>query len=110
MRKSALSLPVGVLILALATSTVAHEPMLIERQDAASVSVLGDDDAPATFWPSKDSKLDEAEPLYTPGGQSHLAQFFLYLDARYGGAAGYLKQKLGFSETDLDSLRATLLE
>ena len=110
MRKSALSLPAGVLILTLATSAVAHEPLLIERQDAASVSVLRDDDAPATFWLSKDGKLNEAEPLYTPSEQSHLAQFFLYLDARYGGAAGYLKQKLGFSETDLDSLRATLLE
>ncbi len=51
-----------------------------------------------------------AEPLYTPSGQSHLAQFFLYLDARYGGSAEYLTQKLGFSETQLAKIRTDLLE
>ena len=110
MKKSALSLSVAMLAVVLAFPVGAAEPLRIERQNMHNTSIVRDDDAPATFWLSKDSKLDEAEPLYTPSGQSHLAQFFLYLDARYGGAAGYLKQKLGFSETDLDSLRATLLE
>ena len=54
--------------------------------------------------------LTKAEPLYTPNGKSHLAQFFIYLDAQYGGTAGYLKQKLGFTEANLDTLRATLLQ
>ena len=52
----------------------------------------------------------KAEPLYTPSGQSHLAQFFTHLDARYGGTAGYLKQKLGFTEADLDRLRDIMLQ
>lgn len=51
-----------------------------------------------------------AEPLYTPSGQSHLKQFFDYLDATYGGSAGYLKQKLGFTDRDLEKLRADMLQ
>lgn len=54
----------------------------------------------------KDSK---AEPLYTPSGESHLAQFFAYLDATYGGSAGYMKQVLGFTDNDLARLRAAML-
>jgi len=52
----------------------------------------------------------KAEPLYTPTGQSHLAQFFTYLDAQYGGTEGYLEQELGLTESDLDQLRSDLLE
>jgi protein-tyrosine phosphatase len=37
----------------------------------------------------------KAEPLYTPTGVSHLAQFFTYLDRTYGGSEGYWKQGLG---------------
>lgn len=57
-----------------------------------------------------DNKDARAEPLYAPGGESHLAQFFTYLDATYGGSAGYMKQVLGFSDADLASLRAAMLE
>ncbi|QZP09154.1 tyrosine-protein phosphatase [Caenibius sp. WL] len=52
----------------------------------------------------------KAEPLYTPSGQSHLAQFFAYLDARYGGSAAYFQQELGFTPTDLEKLRANMLQ
>ncbi len=52
----------------------------------------------------------EANPLYTPSGASHLAQFFTYLDARYGGAEGYMKQALGFSDADIVKLRAIMLD
>ena len=57
-----------------------------------------------------DNKDAKAEPLYAPSGASHLAQFFPYLDATYGGAAGYMKQVLGFSDADLASLRAAMLQ
>ena len=49
------------------------------------------------------------EPLYTRSGASHLAQFFTYLDATYGGAEGYMKQVLGFSDDDLARLRSVML-
>lgn len=51
----------------------------------------------------------KAEPLYTPTGQSHLAQFFTYLDARYGGAEGYLRT-IGFTDADFAKLRADMLQ
>ncbi|MDD3799247.1 MAG: tyrosine-protein phosphatase [Novosphingobium sp.] len=51
-----------------------------------------------------------AEPLYTPGGASHLAQFFVYLDAEYGGSEGYVKQVLGFSDADIARLRQIMLD
>ena len=51
----------------------------------------------------------KAEPLYTPSGQSHLAQFFTYIDSRYGGTESYLKQKLGLSDVDLEALRTKML-
>lgn len=50
-----------------------------------------------------------AEPLYTPTGQSHLAQFFNHLDATYGGSAGYLEQQLGMTGADIERLRAIML-
>jgi protein-tyrosine phosphatase len=52
----------------------------------------------------------KAEPLYTPTGASHLAQFFTYMDQEYGGSEGYLKKELGFTDQDLTKLRATMLE
>ena len=51
----------------------------------------------------------KAEPLFTPSGQSHLVQFFAYLDQRYGGPQGYLKQKVGLTDADFDALRAKML-
>lgn len=52
----------------------------------------------------------KAEPLYTPTGQSHLAQFFVYLDGQYGSTAGYLKQELGLTDADLAKLKSDLLQ
>lgn len=51
----------------------------------------------------------EAEPLFTPSGQSHLVQFFAHLDATYGGSEGYLTQQLGVTPEDIAQLRATML-
>lgn len=51
-----------------------------------------------------------AEPLYSKSGASHLAQFFTYLDATYGGSEGYMRKVLGFSDADLADLRATMLD
>ncbi|MEW9855985.1 tyrosine-protein phosphatase [Novosphingobium sp. M1R2S20] len=61
------------------------------------------------FAKVKDEPM-KAEPLYTPGGVSHLAQFFDHLDGEYGGSAGYLKKELGFSDQDLERLRAVMLD
>ena len=52
----------------------------------------------------------KAQPLYTPSGQSHLAQFFAHLDATYGGSEGYMKQKLGFTDEQLAKLRTAMLD
>ena len=52
----------------------------------------------------------KANPLYTPSGQSHLAQFFVHLDATYGGSEGYMRQKLGFTDEQLAKLRAAMLD
>lgn len=51
-----------------------------------------------------------AEPLYAPSGASHLAQFFTYLDAKYGGSAGYMKQVLGFTDADIARLKTVMLD
>lgn len=51
-----------------------------------------------------------AEPLYTPSGQSHLAQFFAHLDATYGGTAGYLQQHLGLTAGEIEQLRTVMLD
>ena len=58
---------------------------------------------------AKGGGQSKAEPLYTPSGQSHLAQFFVYLDQKYGGAEGYLKQKVGLTDADFQALRTKLL-
>ncbi|WP_443477779.1 tyrosine-protein phosphatase [Novosphingobium aerophilum] len=57
-----------------------------------------------------DGQPPKAEPLYTPGGISHLAQFFTYLDKQYGGTEGYLKQKIGLTDADIARLRQTMLD
>ncbi len=54
--------------------------------------------------------MRKANPLYTASGQSHLVQFFTYLDATYGGSEGYMKQKLGFTDEQIASLRAAMLD
>lgn len=56
-----------------------------------------------------DGQPIKAEPLYTPGGASHLAQFFTYLDQNYGGSEGYLRT-LGFTDADFARLRKVMLD
>jgi len=51
-----------------------------------------------------------AQPLYTPSGASHLAQFFAYLDATYGGSEAFMKDELGFTDAELARLRAVMLD
>lgn len=51
-----------------------------------------------------------AEPLYTPTGISHLAQFFTYVDQEYGGSEGYLRRELGFADQDIARLRQVMLD
>lgn len=51
----------------------------------------------------------KAEPLYTKDGQSHLAQFFDYMDAEYGGVEPYLNAKLGIGPSELAQLRRLYL-
>ena len=55
------------------------------------------------------SERMRAEPLYTPKGGSHMAQFFTYIDKEYGGSEGYLKE-LGFTDQDLARLRQVMLD
>jgi protein-tyrosine phosphatase len=57
-----------------------------------------------------DGKPVKAEPLYTPSGASHLAQFFTYVDAQYGGSEAYMKKALGLTAVDIAGLRATMLD
>lgn len=52
----------------------------------------------------------KAEPLYTPKGASHLAQFFTYVDQQYGGSEAYLKKELGLTDQDVRKLRAVMLD
>jgi protein-tyrosine phosphatase len=52
----------------------------------------------------------QAEPLYTPTGASHLAQFFTYIDQEYGGSEQYLRKQLGFTDQNVLQLRAVMLE
>lgn len=52
----------------------------------------------------------QAEPLYTPDGQSHIVQFFAHLDANYGGVEGFLQQELGIGPTEIARLRELYLE
>jgi protein-tyrosine phosphatase len=59
---------------------------------------------------SDGKKRTVAEPLYTPSGASHLAQFFTYIDTQYGGSEGFMKQALKLSDADIAKLRASMLD
>lgn len=68
---------------------------------------------PGNTWAERFAKAGErakASPLYTPSGQSHLAQFFEYLDQTYGGSEGYMRQVLGFGDAELSELRKAMLD
>lgn len=56
-----------------------------------------------------DGQPAKAEPLYTPSGAAHLAQFFAYADKQYGGSEGYLRT-LGFTDADFARLRHVMLD
>lgn len=60
------------------------------------------------FARAQDERV-KAEPLYTPKGASHLAQFFTYIDQQYGGSEGYLRKELGLTDGDMVKLRAVML-
>lgn len=63
------------------------------------------------FYIDKDGKKRAvAEPLYTPSGASHLAQFFTYIDTQYGGSEAFMKQALRLDESDIAKLRKTMLD
>ena len=62
------------------------------------------------YYAADEKKRTVAEPLYTPSGASHLAQFFTYIDAQYGGSEGFMKQALRLTDADIAQLRATMLE
>ncbi|OHC97368.1 MAG: protein tyrosine phosphatase [Sphingomonadales bacterium GWF1_63_6] len=62
------------------------------------------------YYFSKDeTQRTIAEPLYTPSGASHLAQFFTYIDSQYGGSEGFMKKALLLTDADVGTLRATML-
>lgn len=52
----------------------------------------------------------KAEPLFTPSGKAHLAQFFEVIDREYGSVAGYLATELGLSERDIGRLKSLYLD
>lgn len=63
------------------------------------------------YYFSKDETVRAvAEPLYTKSGASHLAQFFTYIDAEYGGSEAYMRKLLGFTDADIARLRAAMLD
>ncbi|NWK94397.1 protein-tyrosine-phosphatase [Sphingobium lactosutens] len=62
------------------------------------------------YFSADEKKRAVAEPLYTPTGASHLAQFFTYIDSEYGGSEGYMKKALGLTDTDIAKLRAAMLD
>ena len=61
------------------------------------------------YFSGDEKKRATAEPLYTPSGASHLAQFFTYIDGQYGGSEGYMKKALGLTDADIAKLRAVML-
>ena len=50
-----------------------------------------------------------AEPLFDPGGRSHIAEFLDYLDAEYGGPDRYLERELGIGASEISRLRRIYL-
>lgn len=61
------------------------------------------------FARAQDQRV-KAEPLFTPSGASHLAQFFSHIDKEYGGSEGYLKKELGLSDQDIGKLKQIMLD
>lgn len=61
------------------------------------------------YFSGDENKRATAEPLYTPSGASHLAQFFTYIDSEYGGSEGYMRKALGLTDADIAGLKATML-
>jgi protein-tyrosine phosphatase len=61
------------------------------------------------YFSADEKKRSVAEPLYTPTGASHLAQFFTYIDSVYGGSKGYMKKALGLTDADITGLKAVML-
>ncbi|WP_298282732.1 tyrosine-protein phosphatase, partial [Novosphingobium sp.] len=51
----------------------------------------------------------KAEPLFTPKGNSHLAQYFELIDKNYGSVEAYLDKELGVTAADIKRLRALYL-
>ncbi len=62
------------------------------------------------YFSADEKKRTTAEPLYTPSGASHLAQFFTYIDKEYGGSEGFMKKALGLTDVDISKLRAAMLD
>lgn len=62
------------------------------------------------YFAADEKKRTVAEPLFTPSGASHLAQFFTYIDAQYGGSERFMKQALGLKDADIARLRTTMLD
>jgi protein-tyrosine phosphatase len=50
------------------------------------------------------------EPLYSPSGASHLAQFLDGIDREYGGVEKYLASQLGIGPMEITRLRSLYLE
>ena len=64
-----------------------------------------------SYYFGKDEKQRAVpEPLYTRSGASHLAQFFTYIDAEYGGSEAYMRKVLGFADADIAGLRKAMLD
>lgn len=52
----------------------------------------------------------QAEPLFTPKGNSHLAQFLEVLDREQGGVEAYLEKELGVGPKEIARLRQLYLD
>lgn len=61
------------------------------------------------YFARSEEQRKQAEPLFTKSGASHIVQFFAYIDSEYGGSEGYLKKVLGFSDADIEKLKANML-
>lgn len=62
------------------------------------------------YFNRDEDKRAVAEPLFTPSGASHLAQFFTYIDGEYGGSEGFMRQALGLKDADIARLRTVMLD
>ena len=66
----------------------------------------------ATFYAASQKRPGGpvAEPLYSPKGHSHLAQFFETIDRDYGSVEAYLDKELGVTAQDVARLKQLYLE